>query len=347
VDKLTIVKVSVIIPCYNEELYISACLESLLNGSFPKEQLEILVIDGGSTDKTKALVLQLQQVHPQIQWIENPRQKTPFALNLGIQNASHPFLLIAGAHAVYPKEYLSLLSELILQSGIDAVGGAIETRMKNSTPKTRAIQFVLSHRFGVGNSLFRIGANQLIEVDTVPFGLYKRAVFENTGLYNEKLIRNHDIELSKRIKAAGFHIWMEPALRVAYFARETFSGLAKNNYGNGLWNIRTLFITRKFKSLGLRHYIPLLFLFSLIIPLIFALVFDDRLILPALASFGFYLLFVAGIGFKNRKAVNFYYLVQAFFVLHFSYGFGSLMGFFPWFGVTVKHKEKKLQKSKL
>lgn len=346
-DKINFVKVSVIIPCYNEELYISACLESLVNGSFPKEQLEILVVDGGSTDKTKALVLQLQKVHPQIHWMENPRQKTPFALNLGIQNASHSFLLIAGAHAIYPTDYLSRLTELILQPGIDAVGGAIETRVKNNTSKTRAIQFVLSHRFGVGNSLFRIGANQLIEVDTVPFGLYKKEVFEKSGLYNEKLIRNHDIELSKRIKQQGFRIWMEPNLKVAYFARETFSGLARNNYGNGFWNIRTLFITRKLKSLGLRHYIPLVFLLSLILPLILALIFDARLIFPALASFGFYLLFVAGIGFINRKAVNLYYLVLAFFVLHFSYGFGSLRGFFSGFGDTGKRKEMKLQKSKL
>lgn len=346
-DKLIFVKVSVIIPCYNEELYISACLESLLTGSFPKEQLEILVVDGGSTDKTRALVLQLQEVHPQIHWIENPRQKTPFALNLGIQNTSHPLVLIAGAHAVYPADYLNRLTELIVQHGIDAVGGAIETQVKNNTPKTRAIQFVLSHRFGVGNSLFRIGADQLIEVDTVPFGLYKKEVFEKAGLYNEKLIRNHDIELSKRIKQLGFRIWMEPNLKVAYFARETFSGLARNNYGNGFWNIRTLFITRKFKSLGLRHYIPLVFLLSLFLPLILALIIDVRVIFPALASLGFYLLFVAGIGIINRSKVNFYYMIQAFFVLHFSYGFGSLMGFFPWFGDKRKHKERNLQKSKL
>jgi hypothetical protein len=236
--------------------------------------------------------------------------------------------------------------ELIQGPGIDVVGGAIETRVKRNTPKTRAIQFVLSHRFGVGNSLFRIGAESLIEVDTVPFGLYKKEVFEKAGIYNEKLIRNHDMELSKRIKAAGFHIWMEPALRVTYFARETFSGLAKNNFGNGFWNIRTLFITRKFGSLGLRHYIPLVFLLSLIIPLVFALVFDVRFMLISLASFVLYLFFITGIGIKNLTSINLYYLLQAFFVLHFSYGWGSLMGFFPGFGNMRKTDKRTLENSK-
>ncbi|MGE4287722.1 MAG: glycosyltransferase family 2 protein [Salinivirgaceae bacterium] len=345
-DKLNFVKVSVIIPCYNEELYISACLESLLSGSFPDENLEILVVDGGSTDKTRDLVFQLQEKYPQqILWIENPRQKTPFALNLGIQKASHPLILIAGAHAVYPADYLNRLLEIIQEPGIDVVGGAIETRVKNRNPKTRAIQFVLSHRFGVGNSLFRIGADSLIEVDTVPFGLYKKAVFEKAGEYNERLIRNHDMELSKRIKAAGFHIWMEPALRVTYFARETFSGLAKNNFGNGFWNIRTLFITRKFKSLGLRHYIPVLFLFSLILPLFLALFIDGRFMLISLASLVLYLVFITGIGIQHLKSIKLYYLLQAFFVLHFSYGWGSLMGFLPECGNKRKPKENKFQNS--
>jgi glycosyltransferase involved in cell wall biosynthesis len=343
VDKFIFVKVSVIIPCYNEELYISACLESLLKGSFPTEQLEILVVDGGSTDKTREFVFQLQKKHPQqLHWIENPRKKTPFALNLGIQKALHPFILIAGAHAVYPADYLIRLTELIQGPEIDVVGGAIETRVKNITPKTRAIQFVLSHRFGVGNSLFRIGADRLIDVDTVPFGLYKKEVFEIAGHYNEKLIRNHDMELSKRIKAAGFHIWMEPKLKVAYFARETFSGIARNNFGNGFWNIRTLFITRKFSSLGIRHYIPLVFLLSLIIPLVFSLVFDGRFMFISLASFVLYLFFSIGIGIKNLKSINLYYLLQAFFVLHFSYGWGSLMGFFPEFGDKRKPENSKL-----
>lgn len=323
------VKVSVIIPCYNEEKYIESCLESLINNGFPEKDLELLVVDGGSSDATLELVKTQQEQHPLIRIIPNPNQKTPFALNLGIQHAKYPVLMIAGAHAVYPKAYISELLALMEERNLDVIGGAIETKVKYANPKSEAIKWVLSHRLGVGNSMFRLGATALMEVDTVPFGLYRKEVFDKAGNYNEQLIRNHDIELSKRIKASGFHIWMEPTQKVTYFARENFSELARNNYGNGLWNIRTLFITKKFRSLGLRHYIPLLFILSILLPVILAIIWDLRMALLGLFSLFIYTLALAVVVYKNRTKVHVGYAFLTFFVLHFSYGWGSLMGFFP------------------
>jgi len=322
------VGLSVVIPCLNEEKYIKDCIDSLINNDFPLTELEILVIDGGSIDGTLQIISYFQERFSLVKLVENEKRKTPFALNLGIQKASFEWVMIAGAHAIYPKGYIKLLSQQLIRPGIDVIGGAIETKVKNDTPKTRAIQFALSNRFGVGNSVFRIGASALQKVDTVPFGLYKKELFQKVGMYNELLIRNHDMELSRRILAAGYSIWLDPSLKVTYFARESYLDLAKNQYGNGFWNIKTLRITKRVSSLSFRHYVPLLFVLSIIIPLLAGLFIHSLFYGFAMISLVSYLTAIGLIAIKNSGKVSPILLVWSFMVLHFSYGFGSLMGFF-------------------
>lgn len=325
--------VSVVIPCLNEEKYIKDCVEGIVANGFNLSQLEILIIDGGSSDQTLEIVKKLQKDNSFIKVVFNKKKKTPFALNLGVQSASFNYILIAGAHAHYPFGYISRLYNLIQKDGVDVVGGALETKTKTINDKTKAICYVLSHPLGVGNSIFRIGADKLLEVDTVPFGLYSKAIFDKVGFYNEKLIRNHDMELSSRIKAANYQIWMDPHYTCTYFARETFKGLAKNNYGNGYWNLKTLAITRKFNSLSLRHYIPMLFILSIVLPILAGAIMSY---LPAV---------FLGIGIALMHASTLFWVALrskqdskimvwiTFLVLHYSYGVGSIVGLLSWLGI--------------
>ena len=322
--------VSVVIPCFNEEKYIESCLDGLIDNGFSNSDLELLIVDGGSTDSTLKMVKEYIKKYPFIKIINNTKKFTPYALNLGVTNAKYSRVLIAGAHALYPKGYISKLNELINKDSIDVVGGQIETKVKNSTKVSNAICYVLSHRFGVGNSVFRIGADELIEVDTVPFGLYDKDIFDTVGLYNERLIRNHDIELSRRIQANGYKIWMDPALKCTYYARETFTGLAKNNFQNGFWNLKTLAITRKFSSLSLRHYIPLIFVLSLIIPLLLSFAIGMWFSILSLLSLLAYLSLISLISIKT-DGLSKLSMFWGFVCLHFSYGTGSLLGMLSWF----------------
>ena len=197
----------------------------------------------------------------------------------------------------------------------------------NKTSKTLAIREVLSNRFGVGNSTFRLGVDKVIEVDTVPFGCWKKDVFNKYGFYDERLIRNQDIELNKRIVRGGGHIFIVPDTYCTYLARETFDGLAKNNFGNGKWNILTVYYTKQFKSLSVRHFIPLLFLLSLIVPSILACFYFPIGIISLISLLLYiFLISIISLSLALKKKLCFLYLMKAFVILHMSYGWGSLVG---------------------
>ena len=262
---------SVICPIYNEAKYIDVCIQSVLLQDYPKEQLEVLFVDGMSKDGTRDIVNGYSKKYPFIRLLDNEKRIVPVAMNIGIRASKGNVIIRLDAHAQYPPNYFSVLVEKLKLLDADNVGVACRTDVLNKTPKTLAIREVLSNKLGVGNSTFRLGINKVMEVDTVPFGCWKRDVFDKYGFYDERLIRNQDIELNKRIVRGGGHIFIVPDTYCTYLARETFWGLAKNNFGNGKWNILTVFYTKQLNSLSIRHFIPLLFLLSLFLPLLFAL----------------------------------------------------------------------------
>lgn len=325
----TLEKVSVVIPCRNEEKYIEGCVRSLLTNGYDPSKLEIIVVDGLSTDNTKSILKDLTQEFPQIKVVDNEKQVTPNALNLGIENATGDYILIASAHSSFSQGYISILVQRIKElDNAVAVGGVMLTEVKNETRKSIAIKEVLSNRFGVGNAMFRVGTNEVMKVDTVPFGLYRANLLKAVGGYDERLIRNHDIELSKRLLKSGGAIYLIPEAVCTYYARETYSGMAKNNFRNGKWNILTVFITKNFGSLSLRHFIPLIFLFSLILPLIASLLWWPISLLSAVSFFMYIIGAFYFASSANTQKTSLLHLVYGFFILHLSYGLGSLNGIF-------------------
>lgn len=318
---------SVICPIYNEEKYIGQFLDSLLTQDYPKDDLEILLVDGMSKDRTREIVAEYIAEHPFIRLIDNPDKIVPYAMNRGIDAAKGDIIMRLDAHASYQPDYFSVLVKGLKRLQADNVGTVCKTDVLNKTPKTLAIREVLGNKFGVGNSTFRTGIDKEQEVETVPFGCWRKEVFEKYGKYDVRLVRNQDIELNKRIIRGGGKILILPDTYCTYLARETWQALAKNNYGNGKWNILTVYYTKTFSSLSLRHFIPLLFLLSLIVPLLLAFIWWP-FALVSLASLLAYTGLLSAVSLKLaiQKGLNFFYLLITFFVLHLSYGWGSLMG---------------------
>ncbi len=318
---------SIICPILNEEKYIAQFLDSLLKQDYPKDELEILLVDGMSTDRTREIVAGYTAKYPFIRVIDNPDKIVPYAMNRGIEAAKGDVIMRLDAHASYQPDYFSVLVKGLRRLNADNVGTVCKTDVLNKTPKTLAIREVLGNKFGVGNSTFRTGIDREQEVETVPFGCWRKEVFERYGKYDVRLVRNQDIELNKRIIRGGGKIYILPDTYCTYLARETWHALAKNNYGNGKWNILTVYYTKTFSSLSLRHFIPLLFLLSLIVPLSLALVWWPFAMI-SVASLLVYtgLLSTVSAKLAMQKNLNFFYLLATFFVLHLSYGWGSLVG---------------------
>ena len=313
-------------PIYNEEKYIAKCIESMLEQNYPKDDLEILLVDGMSIDNTRSIIASYTSIYPFIRLIDNPNRTAPWAMNIGIKSAKGDVIMRLDAHATYEKNYFSSLVNGLKKYKADNIGSVCRTDVLNKTPKTLAIREVLSNKFGVGNSTFRTGIKSVQQVETVPFGCWNKEVFDKFGLYDVRLVRNQDIELNKRIVRGGGKIIIIPDTFCTYHARETFKALAKNNFGNGKWNVLTLFYTQEIRSLSLRHFVPLLFVLSLVIPSIIGILWHPAFVISALALLC-YLLAIGTVCTKLAlsKGYNIYYLFASFSTLHFSYGWGSLI----------------------
>jgi glycosyltransferase involved in cell wall biosynthesis len=320
--------VSIIVPCRNEERYIARCLDSILATDYPHTRMEVLVVDGRSEDGTRDILTRYAALHETIRVLDNPRRITPTAMNIGIRAAQGELILRMDAHALYPPAYIAQVVAELLTTGADVVGGAIVTLPANATPTARAIALALSHPLGVGNSYFRIGAAAPRWVDHVPFGCYRREVFERIGLFDEELVRSQDGEFSFRLRKHGGRILLLPSARALYYARDSLPQLKRMFYQYGYFKALTA------KKLGRimtgRQLAPALFILSLATAgLVSPLVPAGRVFFAGMA--GIYAAIVlAGATWAARKegmrcaAV----LAAAFPIMHFSYGVGYLRGVF-------------------
>src|SRR5260370_12544696 len=186
--------VSVIVPCRNEQDFIGKCLESLYETSLPREKVEILVVDGVSTDNTTDVVLAFARDHEGIRLLTNPRRSVPSAMNLGIRHARGAVIVKADAHSIFAPDYVARCLQYLDQFGADNVGGVISIAPPDSSTMSAAIVEALTHPIGNGNAPHLRRRNLAPHfADTAAYGCYRRGVFDNIGLYNEELDRSSDM----------------------------------------------------------------------------------------------------------------------------------------------------------
>ena len=315
--------VSVIIATRNERGGLAQCLDSLLAQDQPGAALEIIIVDGASTDGTRDVANSFSERHANVRMLDNPAQTTPHAFNIGIRASRGDAIAIVSAHATYAKDYLSKAARYLRCYPIDAVGGRMVTHAGAPTAFGRAIALVLSHRFGVGNATFRTGCDQPTEVDTAAFACYKKAVFDRIGTFNEGLTRNQDIEFNLRLRRSGGRILLAPDMVSYYTARGTISQFAAQAFYNGYWVTNSLrFAERTF---SLRHLIPFLFVLALGL----GFLASTWTPLPLTAILIAYLLpavVVSGALARRHGFALWPAVVFAFLTLHLAYGLGSGWG---------------------
>jgi glycosyltransferase involved in cell wall biosynthesis len=284
------------------------------------------VADGHSTDRTREILAGYCALHSPVIMLDNPQGTTPSALNVAIRAATGDIIIRMDAHVLYPVDYVRKLVRASEETGADNVGGVLQTMPADDTPVSRAIALGMSHRFGVGNSHFRIGISERTEVDTVPFGCFRRETFTRFGLFDEDLIRNQDDEFNFRLTSRGGRVLLLPDVACRYFARRSLAQLARMYYQYGYF--KPLVARKIGRVMTLRQLIPAM----LVLGLLGAAILGISL---PVARAGFWLLMslygslvvvcasTALLSEGPRCAAA---LMAVFPVLHFSYGIGFLLG---------------------
>lgn len=316
--------ISVVLAVRNEADFIERCLRSVLDGDYPRERMEVLVVDGMSDDETRVIVERLAKLDSRVKLLDNKARIVASGANLGIQQARGQVITWLGGHAEYAPDFLTRSIEA-LQAHPECwcVGGSIET--VSETWAGRTIAAAMSTPVGVGDAMFRRGGYEGY-VDTATFASYWRWVFDKIGYFDEELVRNQDDEFNARLIQHGGRIWLSPQIRSRYYPRTNLRKLWRQYFQYGTWRIRT--IQKLGKPATLRQVIPLLFVSGFILLLIGALAW--RPLAWALAAYtalyGCGLL--VGAWQVARQAGARYAILSpvVFAILHFGYGLGSLKG---------------------
>ncbi|SFR90131.1 Glycosyltransferase, catalytic subunit of cellulose synthase and poly-beta-1,6-N-acetylglucosamine synthase [Halomicrobium zhouii] len=313
---------SVVVPVYKEEDTISQCLDSVLQTGLAHPQLEILVVDGMSEDRTPEIVTEYAAEHESIQLLENPDRTTPSGLNLGFRESSNDVIVMLSGHSRINSEFFHHLDETFTDIAPDA--GVVGGRMApvGDTYTERAIAASLSTPIGSSSQRFEPVEGY---VETVNFGAYRRRVVEDVGLLDEELPRAQDYEYNRRVRDAGYKIYQNPSIKAYYSPRSSYMALSRQYYGNGIWKAN---VHRTFGDYPLP---PELLLLGLVLAGGIGLSMTAVLI-PVFAVGVFaYLLLLWCTGVKTLQQRNDTMtllpgVVAALIVIHASFGTGFLLG---------------------
>jgi glycosyltransferase involved in cell wall biosynthesis len=242
--------VSVVIPMLDELGFIEPCLDSFDAQDYPHDLLDVIVVDGGSTDGSRDYVDRRAESAGWLRVVENPDRRAASAFNRGLEAARGTVICLFSAHGVAGSDYLSE-SVAVLQA-TDAVGVGGRLEHEGSSRASRAIGLAMMSPVGMA-SPFRY-ADERREVDTIGHPAYLRQALLDIGGFDEGLERNSDYELNWRLREAGDRLMFEPAIVTRYRPRDTLDGLARQFWWYGRWKERV--IRRHPRSLRARHLVP-------------------------------------------------------------------------------------------
>jgi len=320
--------VSVIIPCYNEERFISQALENLAD-QYDREDYELVVVDGMSNDRTRELVAEFKRAHPDlaVKLLDNPARNIPHALNLGIAAAGGEIIARMDAHAAPSAGYVRRCVAVLSESDATVVGMPCRVQPGGAGMVARAIAMAVSHPFGIGDAKYRLGSKpdeRVIQenVDTVAFACFRKSTWRELGGFDEQLLTNEDYDFNYRVRARGDRVVLDGSAHCDYFARATFAMLGAQYSRYGVWKARM--IRRRPRSTRLRQLVAPVLVVSIVLlmalgfwrPAFWALLATE-LAVYLVAAFAFALAVTrkqhAGLSLAPAVAL-------AFFTIHFSWG---------------------------
>ena len=250
--------ISIVLPTWREEKYIENCLNCILSQNYPLYRMEILVVDGMSTDRTREIVTQFSKRYPQVRLLDNPQRLQAPGLNKGILSSRGMYIIRMDAHSEYARDYLRNCVMTLQKTKADNVGGPARTKAKSFFQ--RMVSHALNSRLGTGGASFRHGGKDGY-VDTVFPGAFRRQALQRVGLFDPGAITNEDAEINQRILASGGKIYLSSDIECYYYPRDSVKSLAVQYFKYGRGRARTVLKHRQI--LRISSFLPFLFVFGL------------------------------------------------------------------------------------
>lgn len=322
------IKICIVLPFRNEEKILRKCLDTLLGFQIPfGVTTAILAINGGSQDGSREVAEKVAKEFTQVVILDNPKRFQGCAVNQAVQTRPADFYLWLGAHTLFPQDYLVRCLETHKRTGAQIVGGICETLPGGESYGAKVVQAITTHKFGVGDSSFRVGGSEGV-TDTVPYALFAKEVFDRCGFLDERLVRAQDYEFNRRAAGMGMKIWINPEIRCGYRNQPSFWGFLKKQilleapYNSYLWYLAPY-------AFKWRHAITGIFAVGVLGGLVvswFSPIMGG-LFLSLMILYG-----VLAVGAALQQARRYgewrhlFVLPTCFFLFHFGHGLGVLQG---------------------
>ena len=307
--------ISVILPVLNEESHLEGAVLSVLSQDY-RGPFEIILALGPSRDRTNEIAAKLASQDNRVKLIDSPTGKTAAGLNLALAASKSPVVVRVDGHAQIPKNYISLIVEILNKTGAVNVGGVMAA--VGTTAFERAVAGAMRSPLGVGASRFHTGG-EAGEVDTVYLGAFRREALVAIGGFDERFTRAQDWELNFRLRENGGVIYFDPRLHVTYRPRSSIGALAKQYFEYGRW--RRVVSRRHSGTINYRYLAPPFALIGFSASLILGIALSSIFFIPALV----YLLFVVLASLKISTSMTEYFLLLLVIpTMHFAWGAGFI-----------------------
>lgn len=324
-NKLQTITIGVI--AYNEYRYLPDLLNDFFKQTYPKELVEVILVDGESTDDTWQIMQEFQKRQSQnyrsIKLLKNPKKVQPAGWNLVIRNFTSDILLRIDAHARLPKDFVEKNVDCI-NSGEDVCGGPRENIIDEDIPWKKMLLSAEQSMFGSGLASYRNETEERKYVKSVFHGAYRRDVIEKVGLFNEYLIRTEDNEYHYRIREAGYQICYDPSIKSFYQTRSSLRGMIRQKYLNGLWIGKTLFVCSG--CISLFHLVPGMFVIGILFCVLVGILLSWIPMMALGVIYGLFLLLSIIVSLIQKKQMTDVFLPFVIATIHIAYGIGTLDG---------------------
>jgi glycosyltransferase involved in cell wall biosynthesis len=327
---------------YNEEKSIGNLLDNLCSQTYPHKDIEVVLVDGMSSDNTKKILLEFKYNHEnefrKIHVLDNTGETLPRGWNVALANYSGEAILRVDAHAEIPEDFVEK-NVKTLKAGHDICGGKVTSYITDKSKMAQIVNASENSMFGGSIATFR-RADTTRYVDTLAFGIYRKKVFDKVGFYNENLARTEDNDMHYRMRKAGFSFYYNPEIVSYRETRKSFEKLLKQKFMNGYWIGLTMGVTPN--CFSLYHFVPVAFFIAIILT---TLLFIKGIWIFAALMWGMYFLLTITMSIMsviNNKLFSMHALALPIFflMLHLSYGIGTFVGlvYMPFWKTKLKKR---------